>query len=101
MRKFITSCVEFETGKDQLKTLITKEPIDNKQKILSYLKAGEDDGVRCSSVHDYVTDEYTGSTIHLYTDGEYFWDDEEIYHFEKYNIPLTNDFLQKVANYYS
>ena len=35
-------------------------------------------------------------TVRLYTDGEYSWTSEEIYHFEKYNLELNEDFVKKV-----
>lgn len=94
--KFITDYDEFgaEQGKSLLDHL-SSNAIEGKGKVLHYLKNGSDDGVRCSSVYDYVKKESTSKTIHLFTDGEYYWDSEEIYHFEKYNIPLNERFVKK------
>lgn len=97
--KFITDFNEFgaEHGKSLLDHLSTNA-IEGKAKVLRYLKDGLNDGVRCSGIFDYVKGESTMDTIHLFTDGEYYWDSEEIYHFEKYNIPLDEQFLKKVLS---
>jgi hypothetical protein len=97
--KFITDYKEFDgdSGKSVLAHISTSA-IDNKDKVLSYLKNGKDDGVRCSGVYDYVKDEPNLDTVRLFTDGEYFWDSEEIYHFEKYNMALNGDFIHKVLS---
>lgn len=95
--KFISHYKEF--GKDEHISIldnISHIPTKEKSKILEYLKHGEDAGVKCSSVFDFVQNELVPRTIHRYTDGEYIWDDREIYHFEKYNIPLDEDFIKKV-----
>lgn len=97
MSKFITNCIEFRTGDNaHIQDLISDIPVDNKEKVLNYLKNGKDDGVCCSSIFDFVSSSSTGNTIHCYTDGEFSWDDEEIYHFEKYNIKLDEEFISKI-----
>ena len=97
MAKFITSCIEMETGTNiHIKDIISLEEIPQKEIILSYLKNGEDNGVCCSSVYDYIEDYSTGDTIHRYKDDDYEWDDREIYHFEKYNIRLNDDFIKHI-----
>lgn len=77
---------------------LSEKPIEGKQKILSYLKNGKSDGVRCSGIFDYVDNDPQFDTIHLFTDGEYYWNSEEIYHFEKYNMKLDDDFVKKVLS---
>ena len=97
--KFIADYKEF--GGNPHKSVIdyvSPISIDKKELILRYLYNGSDDGIRCSSVRDYVTETSLPQTTRLFTDGEYFWDSEEIYHFKKYNIPLNNDFILKVLN---
>ena len=94
--KFITDYNEFGGNQDiSLLDHIEKEPIENKEKILDYLKNGKDNGIRCSVIYDYVKDESLSETIKLFTDDEYNWDSEEIYHFEKYNLKLNEDFIKK------
>lgn len=95
--KFITDYKELGGNQNaSLLDYLEKEPIDNKEKTLDYLKNGKDNGIRCSVVYDYVKDESMSETIKLFTDGEFNWDSEEIYHFEKYNLRLNEDFIKKV-----
>lgn len=97
--KFITDYKQL--GGDENKSVnnyLSSKPIEKKNIILDYLKNGKDDGVRCSSVHDYINGGTLPETVHLFTDDEYCWDSEEIYHFENYNLELNNDFIQKVLN---
>jgi hypothetical protein len=77
---------------------LSETPMVDKEKILLYLKNGQDFGVRCSSIYDYVKNEPTFKDINLYTDGIYHWDDEKIYHFEKYNMKLEDDFIKHVLS---
>ena len=95
--KYITDYKEFDSSAQKsILTHVSKEEHPQKQKILAYMKAGKDDGIRCSHVHDYIEDENVMLTVRLYTDGEYSWTSEEIYHFEKYNLELNEDFVKKV-----
>ena len=97
--KFVTDYREFDG--DQGKSLLdhlSSSAINGKDKILNYLKSGQDDGVRCSGIHDYVKDEPQFDTVRLFTDGEYYWDSEEIYHFDKYNMELNADFVSKALS---
>lgn len=95
--KYITDYKEFdEEANISLLDSISDAPIVEKDKVLKYLKNGNDAGVRCSAVHDIVGNFSTGETIHRYTDGEFVWDSSEIYHFEHYNIKLNEEFINKV-----
>lgn len=97
--KFITKYKEFDT--DENESVLdhrSSQEIPEKGTVLRYLKKGKDDGVRCSGIYDFVKNEPQFDTIHLFTDGEYYWDSEEIYHFEKYNIELNEEFVQRVLN---
>ena len=97
--KYITDYLEF--GGDVNKSVInfcTTEDVAGKDTIIKYLKNGIDDGIRCSVVYDYIRKERRNETIRLFTDGEFYWDSVEIYHFEKYNIILSEEFVQKVLS---
>lgn len=95
--KYITDYKEFDGNPNRsILNYMSSTCIDKKDAILLYLCNGADDGVRCSSVRDYVTETLLPETTRLFTDGEYFWDSEEIYHFKEYNIPLNEDFILKV-----
>ncbi len=97
MMKFIAHYKELGTDdKRSVFDHISKNAIPAKDAILEYLNGGEDAGVRCSSIFDHVQKISTGETICVFTDGEYKWDSEEIYHFEKYNMELDAAFVEKV-----
>ena len=83
---------------ESLKDNISEKPIREKDRILQFLKNGTYNGVRCSSIYDYIKNEPTFKNINLYTDGVYEWDDEEIYHFEKYNMKLEDEFIKYVLS---
>ena len=48
-----------------------------------------------------ICDEISGKDIAIpliyYTDGEFMWDERDIYHFEKYNIRLNDEFVHKIT----
>ena len=94
--RLITNCSELRTGNQPINSIIHNTPIENKEKILAYLKSGKDDGVMCSGIFDFVVNVPTGDTIHCYKDEEYKWNDSEIYHFENYNMELDPDFIKKI-----
>ena len=97
--KFISHYKEFDRReKDSVLNNISNTPIKGKEKLLEYMKTGTDGGVCCSAVYDFVEGFSTGKTIHCYTDGEYFWNDKEIYHFEHYNLKLDENFIEKVLS---
>ena len=33
-----------------------------------------------------------------YYDGEYYWDETDIYHLEKYNMPINQEFIEYVLS---
>jgi len=95
--KFITHYAEYDSEENaKLIDNISTNEIEGKGTVLQYLKNGSDAGVRCSAVYDFVERASTGKTIHCYTDGEFEWDDSEIYHFENYNLRLEDEFIEKV-----
>ncbi len=99
--KFITDYKELEEGNKE-KTLLDycgSEPIKNKAQVLNYMGNQEFlEAIRVSHIYDYVKDIRTTITNKTYTDGEYFWTDEEKYHFEKYNLELIADFIVNVTS---
>ena len=47
---------------------------------------------------DEVTKETMGEGVEGYEDGEYFGDSRDIYHFEKYNLILSEAFIKHVIS---
>lgn len=98
--KEITSYVEMtENPQDMsLKNFIGfYSPIKND--ILNYFK-------QHNAVHavitclatDYVTNKTLTNNIECFDDGMYYWTSEEIYHFEKYDLKLNDDFINHVLS---
>ncbi len=97
MRKFIDDYKEF-CSKSEASILdhIFEAPIKEKAIVLEYLKGFPNYGIRCSTLNDFVEDVLYSLSVFTHFDGEYFWDDEETYHFEKYNMELAPEFIKKV-----
>ena len=82
--KFIDDYKEFGSKSEiSVKNFISEKPIPNKEKILDYLKVTPRKGIRCSTLNDFVTGELLSPSVWSHSDGEFYWNDEEIYHFEK------------------
>lgn len=57
----------------------------------------EPDAAAAGSMRDYCTGEsLTGVELVCYSDGLYVWSNEEIYHIEKYNAAVSDEFLEYV-----
>lgn len=73
-------------------------PIHEKKQVLHFLKKFEAEVVQARAMMDYIANDSLPRSVECYTDGEYVWTSEDIYHFEKYNIKLNDDFIQYVLN---
>ena len=95
--KKINEYEEFRhNGGESVRNHISTTPIDGKDAVLKYLKSWPNEAIRCATLTDYITDELLTPSVWTHTDGEYRWTDEEIYHFEKYNMQLNREFIDKV-----
>ena len=48
-------------------------------------------------IKDYVTgSQDNGETVQLFNYGQWFWTNEMIYHFEKYDLKLKTDFINSI-----
>lgn len=87
-----------ELKHEELIGFTSERAIDNKSDVLSYMKRFPE----CAFTSSPVKDLFTGAIIYdadnARTDGVYQWYESEIYHFEKYNLKLNDDFLQYVLN---
>lgn len=96
-RKFIDNYKEFGAkSNESVRSHVSDAPIPEKERILRYLKSFPNYGTRCSTLYDYVEDVLYSPTVFSHYDGTYYWDDEEVYHFEKYNMKLEENFIQWV-----
>lgn len=87
-----------DISKAELKSITGTEEISGKQKILRYLKSFNKTACTTQHVVDLFTGEEQPIIDDARSDGTYTWYDSEIYHFEKYNLKLNNDFIQYVLN---
>lgn len=80
----------------KLEKEFSKEPIPEKSEILNYLKSFDIAWFTSARVLDEKTNSYIKKADHLYNDKKYEWSESEIYHFEKYNLVLNEDFVDSV-----
>lgn len=83
-------------GFPSIKEFISPEPFDHKNTIVEYIKAGHG----CMASPIFIKDVITGErvfrprvTMH---DGVYLWSSSLIYHVEKYNVRLPEEFIAHV-----
>lgn len=83
---------------EQFNSKITRQVIPHKAEILSFMKNAP--VVACTSmpVYDKLTGEEVCSGNNAHSDGKYTWYESDIYHFEKYNLKLNDDFIEYVLN---
>ncbi len=96
--KYITKNEISEMEASELKNCFSAEPISYKDKILSYMKSAPVVAATTALVTDYLTKEQFYKANNAHSDGAYQWYEDEIYHFEKYNLKLSDDFIQHVLN---
>ena len=75
---------------------VTYSPIGKKQDVLEYMKNGKSYCASARVVKDRVTGDSTSIEDDWKTDGVFCWSQETIYHFEKYNAPLADEFLSHI-----
>jgi len=81
-----------------IKELVQKEPIKEKKKVLAYLKRW-DTGIRALKyLRDEITGKFTDEDFAYHCDGKYDWCTDVIYHFEKYNLKLADEFIEHVLS---
>ena len=75
------------------KNVYQGEEIKNKQLILKYLKSFKPSWFTSAKVIDNISKKALSAVDNLYDDGIFEWSESEIYHFEKYNMPLNDNFI--------
>ena len=66
-----------------------------KSKLLAYMKSFEPYSV-AGLVCDCISGENLSDENLGYTDGEFLWCSQDIYHIEKYNARVSTEFLEKI-----
>ncbi len=81
---------------EDFKKITSEKEISEKRIILEYMRKYEP----CAFTSEPVYDKLTGGKVfganNGHTDGKYFWFESVIYHFDKYNIKLNDDFIEHV-----
>lgn len=88
-------------GNDKsLSTQVFPSPIYGKGRILEYLRSFPATYAAAMSLKDEITGQTLDSGVSGYEDeeGGWFWDDRMIYHFEKYNMKLSEEFIDYVLS---
>jgi len=98
-KKLICFYNEFNSKSDEsVKKHLRPLNSEIQEKVIQYLKNGTDDGICCTCVYDHIKAVKTNITNNLYTDGEYIWNEEMIYHFKNYGLELEPEFIAKATS---
>ena len=75
------------------------DKVPYKNILLKYLRDFKPNFATSANIHDYVTNTDIKNTYNMgYEYNGYFWTETDIYHFEKYNMPLNEDFIKYVLS---
>lgn len=80
-----------------IRDFISDKETYDKNKIIEYLKSQKRVASCPRAAIDCVTGEEISSSFSIYTDGEYDWCDFLIYHIEKYNVILPQEFIEHIT----
>lgn len=74
--------------------------LDIKDDIFDFLTSFKPKGFTSARIIDKVSGEAVMDIVNnSFSDGEYKWSDSNIYHFKKYNIPLSAEFIVYFINH--
>lgn len=79
-----------------VRDFITDEELYDKAKVIAYLKSQKRVAGCPRAAIDCLTGAEIAPSYSVFTDGEYDWCDFLIYHIEKYNIVLPQDFIEHI-----
>lgn len=79
-----------------INNFVSDEATYDKIKVIAYLKSQKRIAGCPRAAIDCVTGEQIAASYSVYTDGEYDWCDFLIYHIEKYNVLLPQDFIDHI-----
>ena len=75
-------------------------PLDIKDDILVYLTSFKPKWITSARIIDKVTGKAVMDIVNnSFSDGEYIWSVSDIYHLNKYNIPLFAEFIEYFINH--
>ena len=97
-RKYAISVDFYKLTPQGASKMMPASPIPRKEEILAYMKRFPFSAYTSQPVYDFFTGEETAPADNQRTDGVYIWYESWIYHFEKYNLKLNDDFVQYVLS---
>lgn len=100
MKEITSYCETTDNGQLMSVKEGTGFPTPYKQTILNYFHSFDSDYtvVACAAT-DYITGIKIGSeSVKTYNDGNYFWTNEEVHLFDKYDLKLNDDFIKHVLS---
>lgn len=87
-----------EVSKEEFVPYVEKEPIPEKEVILSYMRKFPPCVFTSAPVTDRCTGEKVGEADNGRSDGEFMWYESWIYYFEHYNLKLNEAFIYHVLS---
>lgn len=96
--KYAISIPVRKMSREQFYNLASDTPIPQKNKILSFMRKAPVVAYTSLPVHDRITGDEVFSANNAHSDGIFTWYESEIYHFEKYNLKLNDDFIEYVLS---
>lgn len=85
-------------GKDFPVFQSTPHDIPNKSRILQYLRSCKVIAAAPGRMRDVFSDKPIQGEMLVYSDGTYYWNTEAIYYFEKYNMKLPDEFINRILH---
>lgn len=76
----------------------TPTAIPNKKQILQYMRSNKVIAAAPGRLKDVFTNQPIKGEMLAYSDGVYYWGTEAIYYFDKYNMKLPDEFVNRVLH---
>lgn len=96
--RFVTNETIKKMSIDDFNNSISENPHSQKSIILEYMRKFDPCAFTSAPVYDKLTGEMVFDANNAHSDGTFTWYESEIYHFEKYNLKLNDDFIQHILD---
>lgn len=83
-----------------LTELVSSKPIPEKSRVHFYMRCAKCIAASSRRAHDLFTSELIQEELRVFSDGEYIWSTDTLYYFDKYNLCLPHDFINKAKNWH-
>jgi hypothetical protein len=72
--------------------------VENKNKVLRYMRSCRVIAAAPGRMKDVFANTLIPGEMLAYSDGRYYWGTEAIYYFDKYDMKLPDDFINRVIH---